>query len=1126
MKVKKFLILTILACLLSSGLLIYHAVNNLNKNENELIITKEEVLECIKRVTTSPKFSRNTEARLSVYFSYKPYKIDEPLVEKFKNKPKPTFEITDLAEEDLQASRGKSNKKKTELEAEVGLDIAKLIFADVKTPTPETARAIALVHISNGEFDEAVNRLEKATKDKPNNILLLNDLAVAYLARGEYMDSPKDFVYALSTIDEAVAADNKKTVLEIYFNRALMQEKLLLERLAKESWAEYLNLETNLEWKADAQKHFNHLNTPSFEEIWQEEKINLGNAIIDNDLSTANQIVEKYPHPCRIYVIDELLPIWGQSYLAKEVIEAEQKLKIASFIGEKLVFLHGDNLIKDMVKAIETPSSILSDGRKLEGLATAHQFYGKTKFLLERSEVASSLANLKNAESIFSKLGDRASLNHIRLHIARCKQAVLSQDTALEMAKALIMDSKKYSYPYLTARTYIIKAYIYQNKVELSKAIDFNQKAIKILEIIEDFQDNAIAYSNLGAVFSDLKDKEQALKSNYKSLRQYSQAIKNSRYVTDLFRQATQIAVLGKHKASNYFYDEAVKLAIKIKQTNLAITPLIRKATINEQLGIKEELFKDIKLLREYKTKLSDEKFQNLLENEIIILEAKAYVASDPEKAVFLFTEQLEKAEQLKDNYYKRQLYLLRSKAHLQMGKVNLAEEDLLRAVDETENQRKAIKQEQYKISFFEEPIFAYQKIAELKVNYENEIEIAFDYVEQACARSLLDEIGHYQSRKFPSSLSVKNTSTPLKLAQIQNQIPKSIALLEYLVLEDQIFIWVIKKDKTNFAKININQKELNQLVFKYCFSLEKGDSKEELQGFSNTFYKLLIAPVKDFISMEDILVIVPDKELYNLSYASLINPATNKYLLEENAISYSPSATVFINSLKQELVLANQSNKKTLIIGNPTFSREAFPGLFPLYGAIKEAKAIEKIYSNSYLLKEENATKEEFAKLSGEYSTIHFAGHAIANTNAPLYSVMVMAINKKKEEDKGALYAYELYEYNFGKTELVVLAACQTAKGQVVKGEGALSLTRPFLAKGVPSVVASLWAADDSASEILFVEFHKRRNAGENTVDALRNAQLFLLNSAEARYRLPKIWAPFVIFGMSGNKILIKETK
>jgi len=269
-------------------------------------------------------------------------------------------------------------------------------------------------------------------------------------------------------------------------------------------------------------------------------------------------------------------------------------------------------------------------------------------------------------------------------------------------------------------------------------------------------------------------------------------------------------------------------------------------------------------------------------------------------------------------------------------------------------------------------------------------------------------------------------------------------------------------------------------------------------------------------------LVIVPDKELYKLPFAAFTNPNTNKYLLEENPISYAPSATIFINDLKRDLQLSNQPNKKVLVIGNPTFSKESFPGLRSLSGAEKEAEEIARIYSNnSYLLKEEKATKREFARLSSQFNTIHFAGHSIANPKSPLYSVMVMATENDTEEDTSALYAYELYGYNFDKTQLVVLAACQTAKGQVVKGEGLLSIARPFLAKGVPSVVASLWNANDSASETLFIEFHKQKNAGENLVSALRKAQLSLLNSDNKHYHSPKIWAPFVLFGASntGNK-------
>ena len=73
--------------------------------------------------------------------------------------------------------------------------------------------------------------------------------------------------------------------------------------------------------------------------------------------------------------------------------------------------------------------------------------------------------------------------------------------------------------------------------------------------------------------------------------------------------------------------------------------------------------------------------------------------------------------------------------------------------------------------------------------------------------------------------------------------------------------------------------------------------------------------------------------------------------------------------------------------------------------------------------------------------------------------------------------------------------------------GRGVLSLARPFIAAGVPTVVASLWDADDRASYSLFVAFHQAIRRGNSIVDAMREAQLHALGQSDAGLRDPANW-------------------
>jgi CHAT domain-containing protein len=96
----------------------------------------------------------------------------------------------------------------------------------------------------------------------------------------------------------------------------------------------------------------------------------------------------------------------------------------------------------------------------------------------------------------------------------------------------------------------------------------------------------------------------------------------------------------------------------------------------------------------------------------------------------------------------------------------------------------------------------------------------------------------------------------------------------------------------------------------------------------------------------------------------------------------------------------------------------------------------------------------------------------------------------------------------------LVVLSACETARGRIGRGEGVVGLSRAFLASGAGGLVASLWAVSDESTARLMEEFYRRvlddrKPAGR----ALNEARLEIME--DARYSHPYHWAAFVAIGL-----------
>jgi tetratricopeptide (TPR) repeat protein len=125
--------------------------------------------------------------------------------------------------------------------------------------TPDTVHALGISYLVLGDITRAVPALEEAADRSGADGRTLSDLSAAYLVRAGRSGQAQDVAKALALADRAVKANPK--LAEAWFNRAYAMERMLLRAEALEAWQDYLKIDRDSPWAAEANAHIRSLNS-------------------------------------------------------------------------------------------------------------------------------------------------------------------------------------------------------------------------------------------------------------------------------------------------------------------------------------------------------------------------------------------------------------------------------------------------------------------------------------------------------------------------------------------------------------------------------------------------------------------------------------------------------------------------------------------------------------------------------------------------------------------------------------------------------------------------------------------------------------------------------------------------
>lgn len=184
---------------------------------------------------------------------------------------------------------------------------------------------------------------------------------------------------------------------------------------------------------------------------------------------------------------------------------------------------------------------------------------------------------------------------------------------------------------------------------------------------------------------------------------------------------------------------------------------------------------------------------------------------------------------------------------------------------------------------------------------------------------------------------------------------------------------------------------------------------------------------------------------------------------------------------------------------------------LVDLPGTQREADALKSDFPGATVYTRAQAQESVVKAEAGKFRYVHLASHAFFNDAAPLLSSIVLANPPQGSPEDGFLTAREIFDLHLS-ADLVVLSACNTARGEKKSGEGIVGLTWALFVAGAPTQVLSQWAVNDASTATLMERFYRKAARSEAKGASLRSAALSLLR--DNKHAHPYYWAPFILVG------------
>ncbi|MFL6234350.1 MAG: CHAT domain-containing protein [Thermoanaerobaculia bacterium] len=969
-------------------------------------------------------------------------------------------------------------------------EIAREIEARARrNPTPRALGDLGLLQLATGRFDTAVQLLERSTRRAPSDAGLRGDLDAVYLARGRALERPQDVVRALERIGPHPLA------LDSVFNRALALQSLYLNRLAKATWEQYLERDRDSQWGRIAAEYLHTLEASER----SSHHGAAGSPRTGSESALNPPIQSSRSEDLQDWIEERGLGAWASAVLVGKEADRRATEQLLRQAAARLLALSGDRLPADEVEALAAAPAMRS-----RLLAKGLRDYVQARAWLDRYSHEKALAFFERAAERFRRASSPRQW-WSEAGIAHCEMQLERYDAARRKAEQVLKVARRRSYVAVEARCDWVLAGIGLGTLDLNLARRNAVACHAIHQRAGNRTGTSTASLLLGRIDDELGSSAAAWLHRIRGFRDLATDGKDERLALAIGNASFALAREGELRAAADFASES--LAFDRQQgTPIGLAEsLWMRAMHRAKGGNAEEALADVREAKSHLPAIDSIAIRERILAGLHAVEGALLSESQPQLALEHLDAALGFLRPSGYEYGQAEILIDRARTLRRLGRPEDALADLDRAARIVATQRARLREPSLRVSFFNlQAELADERVA-TNVRFDPQGERAFWAADQA--RGLL----------FRGSLGLAG-SGPLASAQpaarLSNQIGEADAVLAYWSLPDSLLIWIVRHNTPpRLVRQAISRDQLSQRISDFVLAVEEGAEPAILSPIARQLGQTLMAPVATELGGVRRLIVVPDRIVRAVPWPALELGSGEGPLLRRFLIRISPAAAMLGGPERSaRRSLKEPAHVRLLALGAPEVKSSAEGAYVSLPGARREIEGIARLFADPVILTGREATRGRLLTELGRASIVHLASHFAAGRD-PGSSRVVLA--GAPGDADGSLDAETIARLSFPRLRLAVLSGCATNREAEPSLEGTFAAAGSFLAAGAAEVVATLWPVDDHFTAELMPRFYRELLAGYEVDEALRRAQLALLDDTRSAAHKPVHWAAFQIISL-----------